>query len=103
MMKRKAIMEEIVRGDFLERVHIALDFSMLVLTGLQLGLLELAMRKKPYLKALLEPTEQLKTMELEKDYTSRLAILEELKTYPWGCSVGLFLLTTRSASKKKDG
>ena len=33
--------------------------------------------------ALLEPTEKLMKLELEGDYTSRLALLEELKSYPF--------------------
>ena len=32
---------------------------------------------------MLEPTELLKKAELEGDYTTRLAMLEELKSYPW--------------------
>ncbi|SDC30579.1 L-rhamnose isomerase (RhaA) [Halanaerobium congolense] len=38
---------------------------------------------KALLKAILEPTEKLKEMELDGDYTSRLALTEEFKTYPW--------------------
>ena len=34
--------------------------------------------------ALLEPTEELKKLELDRDFTSRLALLEEYKTYPSG-------------------
>ena len=33
--------------------------------------------------AMLEPTEMLKNLELEMDYTSRLAWLEELKSMPF--------------------
>lgn len=33
---------------------------------------------------MLEPTDQLKQMELAGDYTSRLALREELKMYPFG-------------------
>lgn len=33
--------------------------------------------------ALLEPSEKLMKLELEGDYTSRLALLEELKSYPF--------------------
>ncbi|HBE14274.1 MAG TPA: L-rhamnose isomerase, partial [Clostridiales bacterium] len=40
--------------------------------------------QKALLKALLEPIEPLKTLELEGDYTSRLALTEEYKTYPFG-------------------
>jgi L-rhamnose isomerase len=33
--------------------------------------------------ALLEPVEQLKKLEADGDYTSRLALMEELKTMPF--------------------
>ena len=36
------------------------------------------------LAALLEPTDQLRKYELNDDFTSRLAMLEELKTLPLG-------------------
>jgi len=39
---------------------------------------------KALLIALLEPVEKLQEMEASGDYTSRLAMLEELKTLPFG-------------------
>jgi L-rhamnose isomerase len=39
---------------------------------------------KALLLALLEPTDKLRRMENAGDYTSRLAMLEELKTLPFG-------------------
>ncbi|MBA7703433.1 L-rhamnose isomerase [subsurface metagenome] len=39
---------------------------------------------KALLIALLEPTEKLREFEYNGDFTSRLAILEELKTLPFG-------------------
>jgi L-rhamnose isomerase len=39
---------------------------------------------KALLIALLEPSEKLRQMELEGDYTGRLAMQEELKTLPFG-------------------
>ncbi|MNC82884.1 L-rhamnose isomerase [compost metagenome] len=33
---------------------------------------------------MLEPVEQLKQIELDGDYTTRLALVEELKSYPFG-------------------
>ena len=38
---------------------------------------------KSLLMALLEPIDRLRAYELEDDYTSRLAMLEELKTLPF--------------------
>jgi len=39
---------------------------------------------KALLIALLEPTEKLRAFERNGDFTSRLAMLEELKTLPFG-------------------
>ena len=39
---------------------------------------------KALLLALLEPTDTLRRLEAERDTTTRLAILEELKTLPFG-------------------
>ena len=39
--------------------------------------------KKALLRALLEPTVQLRQLEQEGDYTARLALLEEQKSLPW--------------------
>jgi L-rhamnose isomerase len=39
---------------------------------------------KALLIALLEPTERLRQMETAGDYTGRLAMIEELKTLPFG-------------------
>ncbi len=41
-------------------------------------------RKKALLLALLEPLERLQAFEAEGDFTSRLALLEEAKTLPFG-------------------
>ncbi|MBE6185181.1 MAG: L-rhamnose isomerase, partial [Bacillus sp. (in: Bacteria)] len=39
---------------------------------------------KALLKAYLEPSEQLRELELKGDFTARLALREEFKTYPFG-------------------
>ena len=38
---------------------------------------------KALLKAMLEPSDKIKQFEAEGDLTSRLAIMEEMKSYPW--------------------
>ena len=39
--------------------------------------------KKALLRALLEPTAELRQLEASGDYTARLALLEEQKCLPW--------------------
>ena len=44
------------------------------------------------LLALLEPTERLRELEADGDYTARLALLEELKGLPWAAVWDQFCL-----------
>ena len=80
----RAIAEEIVRGDYLERVHIALDFFDASINRIAAWVTGTRCMLKALLIALLEPTKKLLQMEKSGDYTSRLAMLEELKTLPFG-------------------
>ncbi len=80
----RAICEEIVRGDYLERIHIGLDFFDASINRVAAWVIGTRCMLKALLIALLEPTEKLREMEMGGDFTSRLAMLEELKTMPFG-------------------
>ena len=80
----RAIAEEIVRGDYLQRVHIGLDFFDASINRVAAWVIGTRCMLKALLIALLEPTDKLRQMELAGDYTWRLAMLEELKTLPFG-------------------
>jgi L-rhamnose isomerase len=80
----RAIAEEIVRGDYLDRVHIGLDFFDASINRIAAYVIGVRCMLKALLIALLEPTQMLRQMEADGDYTSRLAMLEELKTLPFG-------------------
>jgi L-rhamnose isomerase len=77
-----AITQEIVRGGFLERVHIGLDYFDASINRVAAWVIGARSALKALLMALLEPTERLREMELAGDFTGRLALLEELKTMP---------------------
>ncbi len=79
----QTIMEEIVRNDFMNQTYIALDFFDASINRIAAWVIGTRNTIKALLKALLEPTDKLKEYELNQDYTSRLAVLEELKSYPW--------------------
>ena len=79
----KAIAEEIIRPGFLDRVHIGLDFFDASINRVAAWVIGTRNMLKALLIALLEPTNKLKEYEVDGDFTSRLALLEELKTYPW--------------------
>jgi len=80
----RAIAEEIVRGDYLERVHIGLDFFDASINRVAAWVIGTRCMLKALLIALLEPTGKLSRAEAGGDYTTRLAMLEELKTMPFG-------------------
>ncbi len=79
----KYIAQEIVRGNFEKRVHIGLDFFDASINRIAAWVIGTRNMQKALMYALLEPSEKLKKLELEGDYTSRLALLEELKSYPF--------------------
>jgi L-rhamnose isomerase len=80
----RAIAEELVRGDYLQRVHIGLDFFDASINRVAAWVIGTRCMIKALLAALLEPTKKLCKMEAQGDYTLRLALLEELKTLPFG-------------------
>ena len=80
----RAIAQELVRGDYLDRVHIGLDFFDASINRVAAWVIGTRCMIKALLMALLEPTAMLQKAELAEDFTTRLAMLEELKTMPFG-------------------
>ena len=80
----RSVAEEIVRSDALERAHIALDFFDASINRVGAWVVGARATLKSLLVALLEPREQLRTFEDTGDNFARLALLEELKTMPFG-------------------
>jgi len=79
----QAIAQEIVRGGFLDRVHIGLDFFDASINRIAAWTVGTRCMIKALLMALLEPVKELRKHELEGNFTARLATLEELKTMPF--------------------
>ncbi len=80
----QAIMGEVVRGSYLERVHIGLDFFDASINRIAAWTIGARNALRALLMALLEPVEQMRAFEMAGDYTTRLALLEELKGMPFG-------------------
>lgn len=80
----QAIMQELVRGDYLDRTHIGLDFFDASINRVAAWVIGSRNVLRSMLMALLEPTDKLRELELDGDFTSRLAMLEELKGMPFG-------------------
>ncbi len=80
----QAITQELVRGDYLSRVHIGLDFFDASINRVAAWVIGTRCTIKALLLALLEPTPKLREMEASGDLTARFAWLEENKTLPFG-------------------
>ncbi|TVY02237.1 L-rhamnose isomerase [Cohnella terricola] len=75
---------ELVRGDLLGKTHIGLDFFDASINRVAAWVIGTRNTIKALLRAMLDPIETLKNAELEGDYTTRLALTEEFKSYPFG-------------------
>ncbi len=80
----EALGQELVRGEFLSRTHIGLDFFDASINRVAAWVIGTRNIIKALLKALLEPVAHLRAVELERDYTTRLALLEEYRSLPFG-------------------
>lgn len=78
----QALAQEIVRADALSRVHIGLDYFDASINRVAAWAIGARSTLKALLNALLEPRDLLNQYEAQGDYTSRLALLEEMKTLP---------------------
>ena len=79
----QAIMQEVVRGDYLDRVQIGLDFFDASINRIAAWTIGTRNAQKALLMALLEPIDLLRRLELAGDFSGRLALLEELKSLPF--------------------
>lgn len=89
----KAIMQEIVKCDALERVHIGTDYFDASIDRIAASVIGVRNAKKALLYALLQPNERLMAYEREMDYTRRLALHEEARTLPVGSVWDMFCET----------
>lgn len=80
----KEIALEIVRNDALNRVIIGLDFFDASINRVAAWTIGTRNMIKALLYAMLVPNEYLKQLQEEGNFTERLALMEEFKTYPFG-------------------
>jgi L-rhamnose isomerase len=80
----QAIAQELVRGGFLDRTNIGLDYFDASINRVAAWVIGARNMIKSLLAALLEPTPRLREYEATADYTARLALQEEIKTLPMG-------------------
>jgi L-rhamnose isomerase len=80
----RTAMEELVRGDFLHRTHIGLDYFDASINRIAAWVIGARSALKALLFALLEPAAKLREYELAGDFTARLALMEEARALPAG-------------------
>jgi L-rhamnose isomerase len=79
----RSIAEEIVRSGH-QRVHVGLDFFDASINRIAAYVIGTRAMLKALLLALLQPAEKLRSLEIAGDFTARLALMEELKSFPYG-------------------
>ena len=80
----QAIASALVRNDLLKRTHIGLDYFDASINRIAAWVIGTRNMQKALLRALLEPAKQWMALELNGDYTARLALTEAFKTLPFG-------------------
>ena len=80
----KEIAKEIVRNDALDKVIIGLDFFDASINRIAAWVIGTRAMQKALLNAMLMPNDYLRKLQDEGNFTERLAMLEEFKTYPMG-------------------
>lgn len=78
----KAIMEELVRLGKLKDTYIATDYFDASINRVIAWITGLRNTRKAMLTAMLQPVDLMKKVEMEKDFSSRLAITQEFKCAP---------------------
>ena len=80
----ESIAQEVVRGGFLGRVHLGLDFFDASINRIAAWVIGSRALIQALLRALLEPIDRLRAAEQAGDYTTRLALQEEIRNLPFG-------------------
>jgi L-rhamnose isomerase len=80
----RALAEEIVRSQALDRTHIALDYFDASMNRIGAWVLGARATLRGLLIALLEPQDRLQELDNDRHVLARLAALEELKAMPFG-------------------
>jgi len=79
-----SIAREIVANGFTRRVHIGLDYFDASINRVAAWTIGTRNMIRALLIGLLEPTEKLRAAEAANDFTTRLALQEEIKSLPYG-------------------
>ncbi|MCL1997379.1 MAG: L-rhamnose isomerase [Turicibacter sp.] len=90
------IANELVYNKLLDRTAIGLDFFDASINRIAAWVIGTRATLKALLRALLVPIDTLQQSEYRQDYTTRLALTESLKTYPFGTIWNHYCQTTNT-------
>lgn len=80
----REIAKEIIKNDALDKIYIGLDYFDASINRIAAWVLGVRNFQKALLEGMLSPNSELLKYQEEGDFTSRLVMMEELKTYPLG-------------------
>jgi len=87
-----ALMQEIVRGGFINKVNIGLDFFDASINRIGAYVIGTRSTQRALLMALLEPTDQIRKFEEKGQNFEKLALMEESKMMPFGAVYDYYCL-----------
>lgn len=79
-----AILEECVHSGAMDRIHVGLDFFDASINRIAAWTVGTRNAKKGLLRGLLQPIAAIRKVEAEGDLTARLAMMEDVRSLPWG-------------------
>jgi len=94
----RMLFQQLVRCGVIDKTHIALDFFDASINRIGAWVIGTRATQKALLAALLEPTKILQSFENANDNAMKLALLEELKTFPLESVWDMFCLRNQVAS-----
>ena len=92
----RAVVLEIARMDAWGRVHLGLDFFDASINRIAAWVIGARSTLKAVLLALLEPSRDLRKAEVDADFTTRLALMEEAKSLPFGAVWDAYCLSRKA-------
>lgn len=80
----KSILAECVQSGQMDRIHVGLDFFDASINRIAAWVIGTRNAKKGLLLGLLQPSARLREAENAGDFTTRLALMEDARSLPWG-------------------
>lgn len=79
------IMNEILYNNLENRIHIGLDYFDASINRIACWVIGMRSTRKAILKAALDPIKEMQDVELQRNYSKRLAMIEDVKVMPFSC------------------